>query len=327
MRPRPSGTAVRPPVALVLATPVLATPVLAGQQGGAHGGGGGRSDGAGQLGEPVPDDRGAEYSPGPGDRPPGNYSPASHEAEKHQAKIKTQSLASADVTVFDHVIKYAFDVRLRYCYRLYPTLGQQRVLSRAFSCARVVFNDGLRIRQQAHETGRPYVTDSELSARLTAAKATDERAWLNDVSSVVLQQALADLNAAYRNFFASRTGKRRGPKIGAPKFRSRKDHRQAIRFTANARFKVLPNGKLRLPKIGDIPVRWSRPLPSEPSSVTVIRDCAGRYFASFVILARSRALPGTEAVIGIDLGLKYFAVLSDGAKSNPHGSCAARRRS
>ena len=175
-------------------------------------------------------------------------------------------------------------------------------------------NEGLRIRQQAHETGRPYVTDSELSARLTAAKATDERAWLNDVSSMVLQQALADLNAAYRNFFASRTGKRRGPKIGAPKFRSRKDHRQAIRFTANARFKVLPNGKLRLPKIGDIPVRWSRPLPSEPSSVTVIRDCAGRYFASFVILARSRALPGTEAVIGIDLGLKYFAVLSDGRK-------------
>jgi uncharacterized phosphosugar-binding protein len=85
----------------------------------------------------------------------------------------------------------------------YPTLGQQRALARAFGCARVVFNDGLRIRQQAHETGRPYVTNGELSARLTAAKATAERAWLNDVSSVVLQQALADLNAAYRNFFAS----------------------------------------------------------------------------------------------------------------------------
>ncbi len=59
------------------------------------------------------------------------------------------------------------------------------------------------------------------------------------------------------------------------RFRSRKDHRQAARFTANARFKVLPNGKLRLPKIGDVPVRWSRPLPSEPSSVTVIKDSAG----------------------------------------------------
>ena len=205
-------------------------------------------------------------------------------------------------------------MQLRYSYRLYPTLGQQKALARAFGCARVVFNDGLRIRQQAHEAGRPYVTDGELSARLTAAKATAERAWLNDVSSVVLQQALADLNAAYRNFFASRTGKRKGPKIGAPKFRSRKNHRQAIRFTANARFKVLPNGKLRLPRIGDMPVRWSRPLPSEPSSVTVIRDCAGRYFASFVIWTRPGALPGTEPVIGIDLGLKHFAVLSDGRK-------------
>jgi putative transposase len=223
-------------------------------------------------------------------------------------------MASADIAVFDHVIKYTFGMRLRYSYRLYPTPGQQQALARAFGCARVVFNDGLRIRQQAHEAGWPYVTDGELSARLTAAKATAERAWLNDVSSAVLQQALADLNAAYRNFFASRTGKRKGPKVGVPTFRSRKDHRQAIRFTANARFKVLPNRKLRLPKIGDVPVRWSRPLPSEPSSVTVIRDCAGRYFASFVVWVRPGALPGTEPVIGIDLGLKHFAVLSDGRK-------------
>jgi putative transposase len=211
-------------------------------------------------------------------------------------------------------MKYNFDMQLRYKYRIYPTPGQQRALARAFGCARVVFNDGLRIRQQADEAGQPYVTDGELSARLTAAKATAERVWLNDVSAVVLQQALADLNAAYRNFFASRTGKRTGPQIGPPKLRSRKDHRQAIRFTANARFQVLSNGKLRLPKVGNVPVRWSRPLPAEPSSVTVVRDCAGRYFASFVICCQPSTLPGTEPVIGIDLGLKHFAVLSDGRK-------------
>ena len=177
-----------------------------------------------------------------------------------------------------------------------------------------MFNDGLRIRQQAYEAGQPYVTDGELSARLTAAKATPERAWLKNVSSVMLQQALADLNVAYRNFFASRSGKRKGPPVGAPTFRSRKDRRQAIRFTVNAKFKVLPNGKLRLPKIGDVAVRWSRPLPSRPSSVTVIKDCAGRYFASFVIQAELGALPRTGSVIGIDLGLRHFAVLSDGRK-------------
>jgi len=205
-------------------------------------------------------------------------------------------------------------VQLRYGFRLYPTPGQRMALSRAFGCARVAFNDALRARQEAYQAGRPNLTGAGLSARLTAAKATPERCWLGEVSAVVLQQALADLDAAYRNFFASRTGTRKGPKIGAPKFRSRKDHRQAIRFTANARFRVLPNGKLRLPKIGDVPVRWSRPLPSRPSSVTVIKDAAGRYFASFVIRTGPDALPGTDAVIGVDLGLRHFAVLSDGRK-------------
>jgi putative transposase len=76
----------------------------------------------------------------------------------------------------------------------------------------------------------------------------------------------------------------------------------------------LPNGKLRLPKIGDVPVRWSRPLPSAPSSVTVIKDPAGRYFASFVVETAPDARPGVEPVVGIDLGLQHFAVLSDGRK-------------
>ena len=205
-------------------------------------------------------------------------------------------------------------MQLRYSFRLYPTLGQRIALAKAFGCARVVFNDGLAARRAAHEAGQPYLTDADLSARLTAAKATPERAWLRDVSAVVLQQALADLNAAYRNFFTSLKGERNGPKIGPPRFRSRKNTRQTIRFTRNARFCITPSGKLRLPKVGDIPVRWSRPLPCEPSSVTVIRDCAGRYFASFVIDTEPAALPEAESVVGIDLGLKHFAVLSDGRK-------------
>jgi putative transposase len=134
------------------------------------------------------------------------------------------------------------------------------------------------------------------------------------VSAAVLQQALADLNAAYRNFFASATGQRKGPKARPPRFRSRKDRRQAIRFTRNARFSVTPGGKLRLPKIGDVPVRWSRPLPCPPSSITVIKDSAGRYFASFVVKTEPVSVPETEPQVGIDLGLIHFAVLSDGRK-------------
>ncbi|MFG1751362.1 RNA-guided endonuclease InsQ/TnpB family protein [Streptosporangium sandarakinum] len=210
-------------------------------------------------------------------------------------------------------------VRLRRRYRLYPDAVQREALARAFGCARVVFNDGLRARQAAREAGLPYVSDGELSKRVvTEAKQTPERSWLGEVSAVVLQQALADLNAAYRAFFASITGRRTGPKVAAPRFRSKKDRRQAIRFTRNARFSVTAGGRLRLPKIGEVPVRWSRTLPSEPSSVTVIQDAAGRYFASFVVETGDEPLPESAAEVGIDLGLTHFAVTSDGRKiDNP----------
>ncbi|MGZ4666068.1 MAG: RNA-guided endonuclease InsQ/TnpB family protein [Frankiaceae bacterium] len=218
-------------------------------------------------------------------------------------------------------------MQLRYNYRLYPAPGQRQALARAFGCARVVFNDGLRARQEAHAAGKQYITDAELSARLTAVKAAPERAWLADVSAVILQQAQADLNAAYRNFFASVTGKRKGPKIAPPRFRSRKDRRQSIRFTRNARFSITPAGKLRLPKMGDVEVRWSRDLPSEPSSVTVIMDAAGRHFASFVVEAVDDPLPASDSEVGIDLGLTHFAVLSDGRKvTNPRFLRRAERK-
>jgi len=235
--------------------------------------------------------------------------------------------ASAYVPVAVHETNYTEGVRLRYNYRLYPAPGQRSALARAFGCARVVFNDGLRARQDAYAAGLPYITDAELSARLTAAKATPERVWLGEVSAVVLQQAQADLNTAYRNFFASITGKRKGPEIAPPRFRSRKDRRQAIRFTRNARFTITAGGRLRLPKIGDVPVRWSRDLPSEPSSVTVIMDAAGRYFASFVVEAGDEPLSEVGAEVGIDLGLTHFAVLPDGRKvANPRFLRRAERK-
>ncbi len=235
--------------------------------------------------------------------------------------------ASTYVPAADHETNYTEGVQFRYSYRLYPSPGQRSALARAFGCARVVFNDALRARQDAHAAGLPYITDSELSAWLTAAKATPERAWLGEVSSVALQQALADLNAAYRNFFASVTGKRKGPRVAPPRFRSRKDRRQAVRFTANARFKILSGGRLRLPKIGDIEVRWSRDLPSTASSVTVIMDAAGRYFASFVVEAGDDPLPDAGTEVGIDLGLTHFAVLSDARKvANPRFLRRAERK-
>src|SRR5262249_37959115 len=98
------------------------------------------------------------------------------------------------------------------------------------------------------------------------------------------------------------------------RFKSRKDNRQSVRFTANARWSITPGQDLRLPKIGDVRVKWSRRLPSTPSTVTVIKDAAGRYFCSFVVETVPETLPPVASQIGVDLGLGHFAVLSDGAK-------------
>ncbi|MPY33511.1 IS200/IS605 family element transposase accessory protein TnpB [Streptomyces adustus] len=210
-------------------------------------------------------------------------------------------------------------MRLRYRFRLYPDTGQQTALAKAFGCARVVFNDAVRAREDARKAGLPFPKAGELSTRLiTDAKRTAQRSWLGEVSAVVLQQSLRDADTAYRNFFASLKGTRKGPRIGPPRFKSRKDNRYSIRFTANARWSITDSGRLNLPKVGAVKVKWSRALPTAPSSVTVIKDAAGRYFASFVIdtdPATDRArMPDTDQTVGIDLGLTHFAVLSDGTK-------------
>ncbi|MFJ4427105.1 RNA-guided endonuclease InsQ/TnpB family protein [Streptomyces bobili] len=204
---------------------------------------------------------------------------------------------------------------------MYPDTGQRTALAEAFGCARVVFDDAVRAREDAREAGAAFPTAGELSKRLiTAAKQTPSRAWLGEVSSVVLQQSLREAEAAYKNFFASLKGERKGAKTSAPRFKSRKDNRQSIRFTTNARWSVTDSGRLNLPKVGAVKVKWSRTLPAQPSSVTVIKDAAGRYFASFVIetdpAADATRMPDTGQTVGIDLGLTHFAVLSDGTKTD-----------
>ncbi|MGW6405345.1 helix-turn-helix domain-containing protein, partial [Streptomyces sp. NPDC055134] len=109
-------------------------------------------------------------------------------------------------------------MQLRYAFRLYPEPGQRLAFARAFGCARVVFNDAVRARKDAHAAGQPYPKAAELSQTLiTQAKRTVERSWLGAVSSVVLQQSLRDVEAAYRAFFASLKGERKGARVGGPR--------------------------------------------------------------------------------------------------------------
>ncbi|TAF49193.1 MAG: transposase, partial [Oscillatoriales cyanobacterium] len=180
-----------------------------------------------------------------------------------------------------------------------------------------MFNDALQLRQEEYKTNGKTISSTELQKQLiTQAKHTPERWWLAEVSNIALQQSVQDACLAFKNFFQSLKGKRKGQKVGFPRFK-RKSNAQAFRLTRGG-FSIRDNSKLYLAKIGDVKVRWSRELPSEPSSVTVIQDAAGRYFVSFVCDVEPIQHPASNAGVGIDLGITTFATLSTGKKvANP----------
>ena len=215
-------------------------------------------------------------------------------------------------------------MQVRYRYRLYPSAGQQQALARVFGCARVVYNDCLRVRDEASANGEK-ISDTEVQRRvITLAKLTSERAWLAEVASVALVQACQDARRAYKNWFDSLKGRRKGPKIRHPKPK-RKRGRQSIRLTRNGF--ALHGERLYVAKAGDIKVEWSRDLPSVPSSVTVIREPDGRFYASFVVQREPAPLPACDRETGIDLGLNSLVVTSDGeVVANPRFYRTAQRR-
>ncbi|MBW4561049.1 MAG: transposase [Mojavia pulchra JT2-VF2] len=200
-------------------------------------------------------------------------------------------------------------MKARYKFRFYPTDQQQQSLAQLFGCVRVVWNDALAICKQSEKL--PSNNDLQKLV-ITQAKKTNERSWLSDVSNIPLQQSVADLGVAYKNFFDSLKGKQKGKKVGSPKFK-KKTQRQSARFRIGG-FSI-KGDELYLTKIGDVKPIWSRQLPSAPSSVTVIKDCANRYFLSFVVEIEPIQSDAKNQSIGIDLGVKTFAVISNGEKA------------
>ncbi|MEU2860669.1 RNA-guided endonuclease InsQ/TnpB family protein [Streptomyces mirabilis] len=203
-------------------------------------------------------------------------------------------------------------VKRTFKYRFYPTDAQAAELSRTFGCVRKVYNMALAARTQAWVTRQERVNYNQTSAMLTAWKKTEELAYLNEVSSVPLQQALRHLQTAFTHFF--------GKRAKYPRFKSRKKTRRSAEYTTSAfRFR---NGELRLAKMSE-PLRivWSRLLPEgvSPSTVTVSQDAAGRWFVSLLCEDPGiRHLPATDAAVGIDAGLEHLLTLSTGEKiTNP----------
>jgi putative transposase len=200
-------------------------------------------------------------------------------------------------------------VRAAFKCRAYPDEGQQQMLCRTFGCVRVVWNQTLAWRHQRYHAEHAKTGFTQANAYLTAMKADGALAWLNEVSSVPLQQAIRHQQVAYTNFFTGRAK--------YPRYKSRQGRQSAEYTRSGFRYK---GGKLYLAKM-DMPLEftWSwpdiDPASINPTTVTVSRDPDGRWYVSFAVdTADPEQLPATGAVVGIDLGVKDFAVTSGGEK-------------
>jgi putative transposase len=200
-------------------------------------------------------------------------------------------------------------MKARYQFRFYPSNQQQQSLAQLFGCVRVVWNDALALCKQSEKKPKSANLQKQV---ITQAKQIEERAWLSEVSNIPLQQSVADLETAFKNFFESCKGKRKGRKVGYPKFKKRTSS-QSARLTRGG-FSIKGDG-VYLAKIGIVKPIWSRYLPSVPSSVTIVKDCANRYFLSFVVEINPDIVEAKNHGIGIDMGIKTFAAMSDGTSA------------
>ncbi len=189
-----------------------------------------------------------------------------------------------------------------YKYRFYPTDEQKKILAQTFGCCRFVYNWGLSTRKTAYFQHGKSLYYNDLAALLPALK--EQYPWLRDTSSVPLQQALRHLDRAFVNFFEGRAE--------YPTFK-KKRHEQSATFVSNA-FRwdrqALTLAKMYAP----LEIVWHRPLPEgcKPSSVTIIKDSANRYFVSILVADDIKPLPMVNKMVGLDLGIKSMVALPTG---------------
>ncbi|GAB0154375.1 hypothetical protein MnBA_37750 [Marinobacterium sp. BA1] len=191
-------------------------------------------------------------------------------------------------------------------YRFYPTPEQAALLAQTFGCVRFVYNSILKWRTDAFYEDCESINYNAASARLTALK--KEFDWLSDVSSVPLQQSLRHQQTAFKNFFEGRAN--------YPTFK-KKNRRQSATYASSA-FSYRDDQLFIAKSKEPLAVRWSQALPCAPSSITISKDRADRYFVSCLCEVEAQTLPVVAKTTGVDLGLNDLFITSDGFKSgNP----------
>ena len=199
-----------------------------------------------------------------------------------------------------------------YRFRAYPTEGQRQQFAQTFGCSRYIYNWALEMRTNAYHEGGESVGYYETKRRLTALKKDEEHSWLYDVSSVVLQESVRNLERAFTNFFEGRAQ--------YPRFKRKKGD-QVAHYLKNA-FSLSGEEKRPAVKLAKqkepLEVRYSRDLEGEVVKLCVTHDPAGRYHICITCKVEQEPLPSTGSAVGVDFGLTDVVVTSDGFKGgNP----------
>lgn len=199
-----------------------------------------------------------------------------------------------------------------YKYRMYPTEEQEAIFAQFFGAKRWIFNHFLHENKQRFMNKEKHLSHYDCNNNITDLKKQDDTNWLRQIDDWVLKNATEDLNTAFTNFFTSVKGKRKGPKISSPKFKSR-SNQQSYRTRG---FKIdLEANMIKLPKIKSlIKIEAHREFVGKTKSATISKTPSGKYFVSILVEQEPQILSTTKQEVGIDLGLKDLMVLSNGIK-------------
>ena len=196
-----------------------------------------------------------------------------------------------------------------YKFRIYPNKEQQETIQKTFGCCRFVYNHYLARRIELYKEDKSTMNYNACSADLKEFKKSFE--WLKEVDSVSLQSSIKDLDVAYQNFF--REVKKGNSNQGFPKFKSKKNNHKSYKTKyTNGNIQVLDKN-IKLPKLGLVKSKVSRGLEGRIINATISQEPSGKYFVSICCteVPKLQAIK-TGAIVGIDLGIKEFAITSDG---------------
>lgn len=204
-----------------------------------------------------------------------------------------------------------------YKFRLYPSGEQINLMERTFGCCRYVYNYYLALRQEAYKTSGATLSYYDCCKDLTLLKQQEETSWLKEVDATALQASAQDLDRAFKNFFRR---VKQGEKPGYPKFKSKHNHKQSYKSKCiGSNIRVLDKA-VQLPKLGKVKCHISRKVEGRILSATVSKTASGKYYVALCCRLEQDIpkLPSTGAVVGLDMGIKSFAVSSDGVEyANP----------